>query len=83
MSGKSKKVKAVGRGPGFLFPTYPRRSKGLCSQGSLSIDFAPQVYLERLLTYAEIDAYPGNWKRILLGAILLSSKVWDDQAGNY
>jgi hypothetical protein len=33
------------------------------------------------LTYAEIDIYPGNWKRIVLGAILLSSKVWDDQAG--
>lgn len=38
------------------------------------------VYLERLTTYAEMDLTPTTWRRMFLGAIVLSSKVWEDQA---
>ncbi|XP_023613830.1 cyclin-Y-like protein 1 [Myotis lucifugus] len=36
------------------------------------------VYIERLLTYAEIDICPTNWKRIVFGAIVLAFKYWHD-----
>ncbi|EHB18792.1 Cyclin-Y-like protein 1 [Heterocephalus glaber] len=36
------------------------------------------VFLERLLSYAEIDICPTNWRRIVLGAILLACKYWDN-----
>ncbi|XP_001095265.1 cyclin-Y-like protein 2 isoform X1 [Macaca fascicularis] len=38
------------------------------------------IYIERLVSYADIDICPTNWKRIVLGAILLASKVWSDMA---
>ena len=38
------------------------------------------IYLERLLIFAEISISVFTWRRILLGSILLASKVWDDQA---
>nr|XP_021531435.1 putative cyclin-Y-like protein 3 [Aotus nancymaae] len=34
------------------------------------------VHIERLLTNANIDLCPTNWKQIFLGAMLLASKVW-------
>ena len=50
---------------------------------SINADHYPLILMSRnyrLLIYAEVDISPGSWKRITLGAILLASKVWDDQA---
>lgn len=54
----------------------------LFTQAQLAAEVAmvTLIYLERLLTYAEVDFSAANWKRLTLGAIMLASKVWDDQA---
>uniref|UniRef100_A0A1I8F733 USP domain-containing protein n=1 Tax=Macrostomum lignano TaxID=282301 RepID=A0A1I8F733_9PLAT len=66
-----------------LFGDLRRDSCALCSgAGQLTAECAVVSWcsLERLLAAAEIDLYPGNWRRCLLGSVLLASKVWDDQA---
>jgi len=38
------------------------------------------AYVERIVSNTEFRLYPFNWKRILLAALILASKVWEDQA---
>lgn len=38
------------------------------------------VYINRVIQYTGLALHASNWKRVLLGAILMASKVWDDQA---
>ncbi|KAF9975161.1 hypothetical protein BGZ73_001269 [Actinomortierella ambigua] len=38
------------------------------------------VYLERALTNGNLSFHAVNWRRLLLGALILSIKVWEDMA---
>ena len=38
------------------------------------------VYVKRMLMYTQIALQPSNWRRILLGGLVMASKVWDDMA---
>eukprot|EP01088_Endostelium_zonatum_P018725 TRINITY_DN6106_c0_g1_i1.p1 TRINITY_DN6106_c0_g1~~TRINITY_DN6106_c0_g1_i1.p1 ORF type:complete len:433 (-),score=103.02 TRINITY_DN6106_c0_g1_i1:44-1342(-) len=38
------------------------------------------VYIERLITKSGITLHQSNWRRVLLAALMLGSKVWEDQA---
>lgn len=38
------------------------------------------IYVERMLINTDIAIQAGNWARVILGGLVLASKVWDDQA---
>uniref|UniRef100_A0A0D9QZW5 Cyclin Y like 1B n=1 Tax=Chlorocebus sabaeus TaxID=60711 RepID=A0A0D9QZW5_CHLSB len=72
------------RAPGKSFEHDPKRDcifRYFCTLFQIIKLTAPcaivaLVYIERLLTSANIDLCPTNWKKIVLGAMLLASKVW-------
>jgi len=38
------------------------------------------AYIDRLLSLTSIHLHASNWRRVTLGAIIVASKVWEDQA---
>jgi hypothetical protein len=38
------------------------------------------AYLDRMLLITGVTLHPSNWKRLFLGAMIVASKVWEDQA---
>jgi hypothetical protein len=55
---------------------------GIFSSAQLTAEVAivSLIYIERLVETTKKSLHPTNWQRIVLGAIMLASKVWDDQA---
>jgi len=38
------------------------------------------AYIDRMLLVTGITLHPSNWRRLVLGALIIASKVWEDQA---
>lgn len=38
------------------------------------------AYIDRLLTLTGLSMVSSNWRRIVVGCLILASKVWEDQA---
>jgi len=38
------------------------------------------AYIERIISLADVVLTPFNWRRVSLSALILASKVWEDQA---
>eukprot|EP00004_Rigifila_ramosa_P027386 TRINITY_DN8913_c0_g1_i2.p1 TRINITY_DN8913_c0_g1~~TRINITY_DN8913_c0_g1_i2.p1 ORF type:complete len:455 (+),score=116.29 TRINITY_DN8913_c0_g1_i2:1349-2713(+) len=49
-------------------------------QSSIETTIISLVYIERFLYSSSLPVTPDNWRRIFLGAYLLSLKVWDENA---
>ena len=58
----------------FLLPLF------LSSQLSAEAAIIFYIYLERTILHSDITFSTSNWARWLLGAAIMTSKVWEDQA---
>eukprot|EP00834_Sanchytrium_tribonematis_P007791 NODE_767_length_4055_cov_0.722952.p2 type:complete len:292 gc:universal NODE_767_length_4055_cov_0.722952:134-1009(+) len=58
----------------FLLPLF------LSSQLSAEAAIIFYIYLERTIRHSEVTFSCANWARWLLGAAIMTSKVWEDQA---
>jgi len=58
----------------FLFPLF--KAAGLTAENAIIM----MVYVDRMSDSTKVKITVHNWKRMLLGALLMASKVWDDQA---
>jgi hypothetical protein len=38
------------------------------------------AYIERIIAMTDLKLFPHNWRRVTLAALILASKVWEDQA---
>jgi len=38
------------------------------------------VYIERVMLWKNVAMLPSTWRRVCLGALILASKVWEDQS---
>jgi len=38
------------------------------------------AYIDRMLLITGLTMHPTNWRRLVLGALIIASKVWEDQA---
>lgn len=39
------------------------------------------VYINRVMAYTNLALHASTWRRVVLGAVVLACKVWDDLAG--